>query len=85
MPNGDVISVVLPFGDVLLNLVVERELGVGLGFAIQAARKIIQAKAGYREFAKSGKGGFATDFVIDAMGKTVSAVTGMPHSRFAIP
>ncbi len=42
-------------------------LGVGLGFAIQAARKIIQAKAGYREFAKSGKGGFATDFVIDAI------------------
>ena len=42
-------------------------LGVGLGFAIEAARKIIKASADYQEFAKSGKGGFAADFVIDAI------------------
>ncbi len=42
-------------------------LGVGLGFAIEAARKIIKANAGYQAFAKRGKGGFATDFVIDAI------------------
>ena len=42
-------------------------LGVGLGFAIEAARKIIKASAGYQEFAKRGKGGFATDFVIDVI------------------
>ena len=42
-------------------------LGVGLGFAIEAARKVIKANADYQRFAASGKGGFATDFVIDAI------------------
>jgi uncharacterized oligopeptide transporter (OPT) family protein len=42
-------------------------LGVGLGFAIEVARKLIKANADYQRFAKGGKGGFATDFVIDAV------------------
>ena len=42
-------------------------VGIGLGFLIEAARKMIRANAGYQGFAKSGKKGFATDFVIDAI------------------
>lgn len=42
-------------------------LGVWLGLAIEAARKIVKANARYQEFAKSGRRGFATDFVIDAI------------------
>ena len=42
-------------------------LGVGLGFAIELARKIIRANADYQRFAKGGKAGFATDFVVDAI------------------
>ncbi|HET9470735.1 MAG TPA: hypothetical protein VFO24_06490, partial [Usitatibacter sp.] len=41
--------------------------GVGLGFAIQLARKLIKANAGYRRFVEGGRAGFATDFVIDAI------------------
>jgi uncharacterized oligopeptide transporter (OPT) family protein len=42
-------------------------VGVGLGFATQFARKLIKANAGYRRFAQSGRAGFATDFVVDAV------------------
>jgi len=42
-------------------------VGVGLGFAIQLARKLIKGNAGYRKFVEGGRAGFATDFVIDAI------------------
>jgi len=42
-------------------------LGVGLGFAIEAARKALFANEGYRAFAKRDRAGFATDFTIDAI------------------
>lgn len=42
-------------------------LGVGLGFAVEAARKLIKANAGYQRFTKGGRAGFATDFVLDAI------------------
>ena len=42
-------------------------VGVGLGFAIQLARKLIKANPGYRRFVEGGRVGFATDFVIDAV------------------
>jgi hypothetical protein len=42
-------------------------VGVALGFAIQLARKVIKASAGYRRFAKGGRTGFAVDFVLDAI------------------
>jgi hypothetical protein len=42
-------------------------LGVGLGFAIELARKVIKASERYRRFAKSGRVGFATDFAVDAL------------------
>jgi uncharacterized oligopeptide transporter (OPT) family protein len=42
-------------------------VGVGIGFAIQLARQLIKANPGYKRFAESGRAGFATDFVIDAI------------------
>ena len=42
-------------------------VGVAIGFAIEVARKIIKANAGYRRFANSGRAGFAADFAIDAI------------------
>jgi uncharacterized oligopeptide transporter (OPT) family protein len=42
-------------------------VGVGLGFATQLARRLIKANAGYRRFARSGRAGFATDFMVDAV------------------
>jgi uncharacterized oligopeptide transporter (OPT) family protein len=42
-------------------------VGVAIGFAIELARKLIHANEGYNRFAKSGRAGFATDFVIDAI------------------
>jgi uncharacterized oligopeptide transporter (OPT) family protein len=42
-------------------------VGVGLGFATQLARRLIKANAGYRRFAQSGRAGFATDFMVDAV------------------
>ena len=42
-------------------------VGIAIGFAIQLARKIIKANAGYKQFAASGRAGFATDFVIDSI------------------
>ena len=41
--------------------------GIGIGFAMQLARKLIKASARYRAFVASGRAGFATDFVIDAI------------------
>jgi uncharacterized oligopeptide transporter (OPT) family protein len=42
-------------------------VGIGIGFAIQLARKLIKANAGYRSFVAAGRTGFAVDFVIDAI------------------
>jgi len=42
-------------------------IGVGIGFAIQLARKVIRSNAAYRRFVASGRRGFATDFVVDAI------------------
>jgi uncharacterized oligopeptide transporter (OPT) family protein len=42
-------------------------LGVGLGFAIEVARKALFANQRYRAFAKRDRAGFATDFTIDAI------------------
>jgi uncharacterized oligopeptide transporter (OPT) family protein len=42
-------------------------VGVAIGFAIELARKLIRASEAYNRFAKSGRMGFATDFVIDAV------------------
>jgi uncharacterized oligopeptide transporter (OPT) family protein len=42
-------------------------VGVGLGFAIALARKVIKENAAYRRFVASGRTGFATDFVLDAV------------------
>jgi len=42
-------------------------IGVAIGFAIELARKVIKANAAYQRFIASGKSGFATDFVIDAI------------------
>jgi uncharacterized oligopeptide transporter (OPT) family protein len=42
-------------------------VGVGVGFAVELLRKLIKANAGYRRFAASGRAGFATDFVLDAV------------------
>ena len=41
-------------------------VGVLIGFAIELARKLIKANAGYKRFVKSGKVGFSTDFVLDS-------------------
>jgi uncharacterized oligopeptide transporter (OPT) family protein len=42
-------------------------LGVGIGFAIELLRKIIKNNAAYKRFATSGRTGFCTDFVVDAV------------------
>jgi hypothetical protein len=42
-------------------------VGVGIGFAIELARKVIKASERYRRFAASSRAGFATDFMIDAV------------------
>ena len=42
-------------------------VGVGIGFAIQLARKVIRSNEAYKRFAESGRAGFATDFAIDAI------------------
>ncbi len=42
-------------------------VGVGIGFAIELARKIIHANAGYQRFIHSGRKGFATGFVMDSV------------------
>lgn len=42
-------------------------VGVAIGFAFQLARKLIKANEAYKRFAASGKTGFATDFLVDAV------------------
>jgi hypothetical protein len=42
-------------------------VGVGIGLAIELARKLIKARAGYRRFVASGKLGFSLDFILDAV------------------
>ncbi|WP_374586914.1 OPT/YSL family transporter [Ideonella dechloratans] len=42
-------------------------VGVGIGFAVELARKLLKRNAGYQRFVASGKGGFATDFVLDSV------------------
>ncbi len=42
-------------------------VGVAIGFAFQLARKLVKANERYRRFVASGRGGFATDFLVDAI------------------
>ena len=42
-------------------------LGMALGFAVELARKCVMANRRYRQFAASGKAGFATDFAVDVL------------------
>jgi uncharacterized oligopeptide transporter (OPT) family protein len=42
-------------------------VGVGIGFAIQLARRIVKANAAYRKFVASGRTGFAVDFLLDSV------------------
>ncbi len=41
-------------------------IGVGIGFAIELARKLLRANGSYRRFASASRAGRTTDFVIDA-------------------
>lgn len=42
-------------------------VGVAIGFAFQLARKLLKENGRYRRFVASGRGGFATDFLVDAV------------------
>ena len=42
-------------------------VGVGIGFAMQFARKLLKASEAYRRFVASGRRGFVTDFLMDAV------------------
>ena len=42
-------------------------IGVAIGFAMELLRKIIKSRAAYQKFVKSGKVGFSTDFLLDAV------------------
>jgi len=42
-------------------------VGVAIGFAMELLRKIIKSRDGYRKFVESGKVGFSTDFMLDAV------------------
>ncbi len=42
-------------------------VGVAIGIAVQVARKLVKAHAGYRRFAESGRAGFVADFLVDAV------------------
>jgi len=42
-------------------------VGVGLGFATELLRKIIKSRKAYQRFVKSGRVGFSTDFMLDAV------------------
>jgi uncharacterized oligopeptide transporter (OPT) family protein len=42
-------------------------IGVAIGFATEVLRKLIKSNARYRQFAKSGRVGFSTDFMLDAV------------------
>lgn len=42
-------------------------VGVAIGLVIELLRKLIKSHAGYKRFVAGGRGGFATDFVLDAV------------------
>jgi hypothetical protein len=42
-------------------------VGVWIGLAIELLRKIIRSSSAYKRFVASGRTGFATDFVLDAI------------------
>ncbi|HTP47774.1 MAG TPA: OPT/YSL family transporter [Casimicrobiaceae bacterium] len=42
-------------------------VGIGLGFATELIRKILKSRIGYQRFVKSGRTGFSTDFMLDAV------------------
>ena len=42
-------------------------IGVAIGFAMELLRKIIKSRGAYQKFVKSGKVGFSTDFLLDAV------------------
>jgi hypothetical protein len=42
-------------------------IGVGIGFATELLRKIIKSRSTYKRFVASGRTGFATDFMLDAV------------------
>ena len=42
-------------------------IGIAIGFATEILRKYIKSRPRYRQFAQSGKVGFATDFMLDAV------------------
>ncbi|MGH8713831.1 MAG: OPT/YSL family transporter [Casimicrobiaceae bacterium] len=42
-------------------------IGIAIGFATEVLRKTIKSRAGYQAFVQSGRVGFSTDFVLDAV------------------
>jgi uncharacterized oligopeptide transporter (OPT) family protein len=42
-------------------------VGLGLGFATELMRKLIKSRIAYQRFVKSGRVGFSTDFMLDAV------------------
>jgi hypothetical protein len=42
-------------------------VGLGIGFATELLRKIIKSHSQYKRFIASGRTGFATDFMLDAV------------------
>ncbi|HEY7945145.1 MAG TPA: OPT/YSL family transporter [Casimicrobiaceae bacterium] len=42
-------------------------IGIAIGFATEFLRKTIKSRAGYKAFAQSGRVGFSTDFLLDAV------------------
>ncbi|MBU6484796.1 MAG: OPT/YSL family transporter [Betaproteobacteria bacterium] len=42
-------------------------VGVAIGFVTEVLRKVIKSRPGYKRFAGSGKVGFTTDFLLDAV------------------
>ncbi|MDE2360122.1 MAG: OPT/YSL family transporter [Betaproteobacteria bacterium] len=42
-------------------------VGVAIGFVTEVLRKVIKSRAGYKRFVGSGKVGFTTDFLLDAV------------------
>jgi hypothetical protein len=42
-------------------------IGVAIGFVTEVLRKVIEARRSYRRFVERSRGGFATDFVLDAV------------------
>jgi uncharacterized oligopeptide transporter (OPT) family protein len=52
-----------PKGHIMTALV----LGIAIGLATEIARKLLKANAAYKRFVQSGRTGFATDFLVDAV------------------